>query len=152
MKLTRNTLLALLTVAGVLLILACTDFTAVTWPWRHAWRCAYFEYASQSGWGYQYVSDFSFAQALCYLAAYGVACVAFGVAARRHGLMLAGFALVLCLLGFLSFTIEITHWLWEHNTSWIASFPIVVIPLLVISGTQVALRTKQEVAISRSAA
>ena len=63
----------------------------------------------------------------------------------------AGAGVALCIIGFVSFGIEGSHWLVAHNLSWIASFPVVMFPLAVVAGFQYRHRLSELlVAISES--
>jgi len=37
--------------------------------------------------------------------------------------------MLLCTVGFASFSFELSHWFVDHNSSWIASVPITILPL-----------------------
>lgn len=114
----------------VLLILASTAFTIITAPLGHSsFNWNYFAYAHQDGWGYVYKSDYSLAQVLAYLLAYGSGVVVYPWQTRPR--FLAVPATLLCLAGVISFVIELSHWFFDHNLSWIASFPVVVLPIAV---------------------
>ena len=123
---------------AVLLVLASTKFSAVSWLWGDlSWDWNYFQYSYKNGWGYAYVSEYALGQVLCYIMAYGLGVAAFAIAWTRHGLCLSAVATVVCLLGAVSFCIEVTHWLWPHHLSWIASFPAVMVVLWICVGAQV---------------
>ena len=127
------TLSMLLMAHIALLILAATDFTAVTWMWGdHAWSLNYFQYTHQTGWGHSYESPYGLGQVLCHIAAYGAGTVAFLLAWVRAKAWVGWPGAVLCGVGLASFSIEGSHWLWAHNLSWIASFPGVMAILWVI--------------------
>ncbi len=130
-------LIVLLISHVVLLALASTDFSIVSWLWGDlSWDWNYFQYSYKSGWGYTYVSDYALGQVLCYIVAYGLGIAAFAIAWIRHRIRLSALATALCLLGTLSFSIEATHWLWIHHLSWIASFPVVMVVLWICIGVQ----------------
>ncbi len=133
----RRTLIALLVGHAMLLVLASTNFSAVSWLWGDlSWNCTYFQYAYRNGWGHTYVSDYGLGQVLCYVAAYGLGAAAFGIAWLRLEVPLSAVATVLCLAGAVSFGIEATHWLWAHHLSLIASFPAVMVVLWVCVAAQ----------------
>ena len=132
-----RTLILLLISHAVLLVLASTNFSAVSWVWGDlSWSWSYFQYSYRSGWGYTYVSDYALGQVLCYVLAYGLGVAVFVIVWIRHGLYLSAAATVVCLLGAVSFCIEATHWLWSHHLSWIASFPAVMVVLWICVGVQ----------------
>jgi len=111
-----------------LLLLASTNFTVLTFVGEStSFTWNYYTYASRSGFGYEYVSAYSLPQVLAYIAAYAAGLVVFKLVLgiRFRWINLIGF--ILCILGLLSFTIEGSHWLYDHNRSWIVSFPIVLI-------------------------
>ncbi len=133
----RRTLTLLLIIHAVLLVLACTNFSVVSWLWGDfSWNFRYFEYGCKNGWGYTYVSDYSLGQVFCYIAAYGLGVAVFAIGWLRHGLRLSVPAMVVCLAGAASFCIELTHWLWPHDLSLIASFPLVMVVLWAVIGAQ----------------
>ena len=132
-----KTLIALLISHVVLLALASTNFLVVSLLWGNSsWNWNGFQYSYRSGWGNIYVSDYALGQVLCYMVAYGLGVAAFAIAWIRHGLSLSAVATVVCLLGAVSFCIEVTHWLWSHHLSWIASFPAVMVVLWICIGIQ----------------
>ncbi len=132
-----RTFIALLVGHAVLLVLASTNFSVVSWLWGDlSWNCTFIRYAYRNGWGHAYVSDYSIGQVLCYVAAYGLGVAAFGIAWLRLQLPLSAVATVVCLLGAVSFGIELTHWLWAHHLSVIASFPAAMIVLWVCIAAQ----------------
>jgi hypothetical protein len=62
----------------------------------------------------------------------GIAVYLFAWGAESWYIAAAG--LGLCIVGLVSFGIEGSHWVLSHNLSWIASFPVVVVPLAVVAG------------------
>ena len=131
----------------ILLMLAATDFSIVSWLWGDVcWSWNYFQYTYKSGWGQSYVSDYTFGQLLCYIAGYGLGAAAFAIVWVRYRILLSGIATVLCLLGVLSFLIEASHYLWSHHLSWIASFPVLMVVLWVCIGAQLGRNRKRYMA------
>ncbi len=125
-----------------LLLLASTRFSVVSWMFgRWAWTWEYFQYSCRNGWGYQYQSDYSFAVVLTYLVAFVVGIVGYVIAGKRIAGGWSFLALILCVLGSISFFIEGTHWLWEHHLSWIAICPAASIALAALAIIQLAKRT-----------
>jgi len=126
---------------AVLLMLASTGFSIV-WFFRAgtslSWRYATYSY--RNGFGYAFVSEYTLAQVLTYIAAYVTGIVLFGWVYRRGAKGIGGFAIGLCLLGTISFAIEGTHWLWAHHLSLVLSFPIVLAVLWIL----LAIRLIQE--------
>ncbi len=114
-----------------LLLLASTNFTIVTFVREgtsFTWN--YYAYTSRSGFGYEYVSDYSLPQVLTYIAAYATGLVTFAlVHLRFRWINLIG--VVSSALGLASFVIEGSHWMIDHRRSWIASFPIVFVVLWI---------------------
>ncbi len=116
----------------VLLILASTDFTLVTWFGEAgAWRWTYFQYSFRSGYGHPFVSDYGLGQVLCYCFAYGLGIVSF-LMTRYTGWVSIGF--LLCIVGFLSFILELSHWVFSHHLSAIINVPVVVLLIWIILG------------------
>ena len=121
----------------VLLVLASTNFSVVSWLWGDlSWTWSYYHYSYRNGWGHTYVSEYALGQVLCYAAAYGLGVAAFAIVWIRHRLLSSGLATVVCLVGAASFCIEATHWLWPHHLSLIASFPVVMVVLWICVGVQ----------------
>ena len=132
-----RTLIVLLISHAVLLVLASTNFSVVSWIWgESAWSWSCFQYSFRNGWGHTYVSEYGLGQVLCYIGAYGLGVAAFAIARVRLRLGFSTPAIIVCLLGAASFGIELTHWLWPHHLSLIASFPEVMVILWVIVGAQ----------------
>jgi len=66
---------------ALLLLLASTDFTIVTSvTGRDSLRWCYFKYASQSGFGVEYVSEYPLSIILTYIVAFSVGVVGFTLA------------------------------------------------------------------------
>lgn len=122
----------LLFVHLILLLLASTDFSIVTFVAGEPLHWQYLDYRSSSGFGRPYVSDYSFAVVATYLASYLCGTFAY-LAARARGLRVVGsVGLLLCLIGVASFILEISHWIVDHHRSWIAHSPAVMIVLAVV--------------------
>jgi hypothetical protein len=110
------------------LLLASTAFTLITFPFgSHSFTWNYLDLSYHNGWGYTYHSEYSVLQVITYLFAYATGVVLYPILTRPRPLAL--FAAVICLAGFISFAIELTHWLFDHHLSLIASFPIIVLPI-----------------------
>lgn len=125
----------LLLLHALLLLLASTDFTVVTATFgqEDSWRWCYFKYDSESGWGYQYVSDYTLPVVLTYLAAFAVGTVGFAVVSLRGRWLIGVLGLVLSVLGLISFGIEGSHWVLEHHRSWLAFSPAIMFVLVVLA-------------------
>jgi hypothetical protein len=122
----------LLLLHALLLLLASTDFTIVTAPLgRDAWRWSYFKYSSQAAWGYEYVSDYTLPMILTYIAAFAVGIVGFAVVCLQGRWLIGMLGVVLSVLGLVSFGIEGSHWVFEHNRSWLAFSPAIMFILVV---------------------
>ena len=118
----------------VLLALACTRFTLVSVWASGAWTCDFYTYRYADGWGYVYRSDYTLPVIITYLAAYVAGLAVYALAWGAGSRYVAGAGLALCLIGLMSFGIEGSHWVWSHNLSWIASFPVVMFPLAMVTG------------------
>jgi hypothetical protein len=118
----------------LLLALACTSFTVVTGWANGDWKCNFYAYRYADGWGYVYQSDYTLPVIITYLAAYATGIAVYGLAWRAGSRYVAGTGLALCVVGLVSFGIEGSHWVYAHNLSWIASFPVVMFPLAVVAG------------------
>lgn len=127
----------------ILLTLASSNFTVVSFVRDDvslSWN--YFTYSYRSGFGYEYVSEYSPAQVLAYLAAYGVGLVFFLQVYRKICAILGGIGAVLCVVGLISFGIEGSHWIWSHHLSLIGSFPVVLVLLWVVTGAKMGLMAR----------
>lgn len=132
-----RTFIVLFVSHAVLLVLASTNFSVLSWLWGDfSWSFSYFEYGYRNGWGYTYMSDYALKQVLCYVGAYSLGVAVFAIAWLRYGLWLSVLAMIACLIGVASFCIELTHWLWSHHLSLIASFPAVMVVLWIVIGAQ----------------
>ncbi len=118
---------------AVLLVLASTSFTIVSGFDDGAFGWNYFQYVSQSGWGHPYQFPYSLPVVLTYLAAYGVGILGYGLIWRAGFKVVGSGGTVLCAVGFTSFAYELAHWFGDHYGSWIASAPIVLLPLALIA-------------------
>jgi hypothetical protein len=121
----------LLLVHLALLGLAATSFTIVTGDPFHV---QFYHYGSKSDFGVPYKSDYSLSVVLAYIAAYSAGLVFYARLWRRGSRRLAVGGFVICLLGFLSFAYESTHWLRTFNDSVILSLPVI----LFVTGTVAA--------------
>jgi hypothetical protein len=115
----------------VLLLLAATEFTLITWFRDRNFTINAFAYSFQSGWGYEYRSNYSFAIVATYLAAYVAGLVVFWHALHQRSWLIGGLGAILCSLGVISFAVEGSHWIMTHNRSFIVSFPIVMAVLWI---------------------
>lgn len=110
----------------VLLLLASTSFTVLTYFTERRFQIQYFQYLWQHGWGLRYQFPYSLSVVLTYVAAYAVGVVVYYVAYRDGAKILGSVGLLLCVAGVASFAFEATHWLVDHYTSLILSSPIVL--------------------------
>ena len=138
---TKQTAFLLLHLAA--LVLACTAFTVVTAPLGgHGFRWNYFSYAYANGWGYTYQSDYSLAEVLAYLTAFALGVVCYALPTRP--VFLARFAMLLCVVGFVSFAVELSHWFFDHHLCLIFSLPLVL--LMIGLWTLIATHVRKPVA------
>jgi hypothetical protein len=124
----------LLGLHSLLLLLASTKFTVVTSLLGHTgFDWCFYKYGSSNGWGVPYVSDYRALEVVTFLLAFGIGAIGFLLALKGRLPILAFLGLLLSLVGGLSFTLEGSHWLIDHNRSWIAFSPVVmwVLALLV---------------------
>jgi predicted neutral ceramidase superfamily lipid hydrolase len=123
----------------VLIALAASDFTILSgWAAPEKFQFNYFALSHRSGWGSAYVSEYSFAQVVVYLLAYAAGLMAFAMVVRSGFRVIGGTGVVLCVLGFLSFALEASHWLLNHHSSLIASIPVVMLPLCLVAVFQLS--------------
>ena len=124
----------ILALHALLLLLASTEFTIVTAAFgSDSLRWSYFRYASQSGWGHQFVSDYTLSVVLAYLASFTVGIAGFSLALRRGRHVVGLLGVVLSVIGVISFAIEGSHWIIEHHRSWIAFSPAVMFILALLA-------------------
>ena len=124
----------LLLLHALLLLLASTDFTIVTALTGHdSFRWCYFRYSSWSGFGVRYVSGFTLPVVLTYIACFAVGVVAYSLAMARGRTWTGAVGLVLSGLGLASFLLEGSHWVAEHNRSWLAFSPLAMLVVCVVA-------------------
>ncbi|TWU43426.1 hypothetical protein Q31b_24660 [Novipirellula aureliae] len=124
----------LLALHATLLLLASTGFTIVTaFLGNASLHWCYVKYASSNGWGVKYVSDYSAAEIVTYLLAYTLGVVGFLVALKSRHPVVGLLGVVLSLIGLLSFAIEGSHWIVDHNRSWLAFSPAVMFVLAFLA-------------------
>lgn len=116
------------------MLLASTDYSVVTAAFGGGqlhWQ--YFRYSQHWGWGPggQYTPNNSLLVVLTYL--FGFVCGAAGyfIALKRGNPWAGTLGLILSLIGIVSYSIEASHWIWNHNRSWIACAQSLMILLAV---------------------
>ena len=132
-------------VVGILL--AATGYTILTCLSDDvSFKWNFFQYAYEYGWGHVYQSRYGLLQVLTYVAAYSLGLPVFFHAWARGYRLLGISGAFLCLLGAISFVIESSHWVFNHNVSLIASSPLLIAILWiwwvaqeVIDSTQVSI-------------
>jgi hypothetical protein len=124
----------LLGLHSFLLLLASTKFTIVSSLFGGTGlEWCFYRYATSSGWGVKYVSEYSALEVITFLMAFGVGASGFLLAQKGRFPILAFLGFILSLLGCISFAIEGSHWLMDHNRSWIAYSPIVMWVLALLA-------------------
>ncbi len=123
----------ILALHALLVLLASTEFTIVTAFFGGSFRWCYYRYAWQSGWGFQFVSDYSLPVVLTYLAGFAAGVVGFSLAWRRGRLVLGLLGVGLSAIGMISFAMEGSHWILEHHRSWIAISPVATLILVLFA-------------------
>jgi hypothetical protein len=137
----KKIILSLASIHLLLLLLAATDLSIISWAWgNRTWKFDFFSYAYHHGWGYPFKSDYTLHQVLLYLAAYALGTIVSLVMWTRLRATLARLTMIICAIGTASFALELTHWVWDHHLSLIGSFPIVLIVIWIGIGAQLALR------------
>ena len=127
-----------------LLLLAATRFSMVSWMvGQWAWSCDYLQYSYRNGWGYEYHSDYSFVVVLTYLAAFLVGFIGYRMAGSRIAGASSTLAMILCVLGLISFLVEGSHWLWDHHLSLIAICPAASLLLAGVAVVQLGKQAEQ---------
>lgn len=104
-----------------------TIFTALRRP--HAFNWSYLDFSYSNGWGYVYQSAYSPWQIAAYLLAYASGLFLHPKLTRPR--WLASVAMGLCLMGVVSFVIEASHFVFDHNLSLIGSAPIIMTPIAI---------------------
>jgi hypothetical protein len=123
---TKLWLLGFLLLHVVPLLAGASNFTIFSF-WRHpgSFTFSFFDFSYSSGWGYVYQSSYSLWQVLAYLVAYATGVIFYPRLARPT--WLAAASVGICLMGLISFAIEASHWVLDHNLSLIASLPIALL-------------------------
>ena len=119
---------------ALLMLLASTSFTVVTFFTEdQPLQWCYLKYSHQSGFGYVYESDFSPIVIATYFISFLAGLIGFSVAYQR-GRRIIGFAgAILSAVGLISFAIEGSHLFVEHNRSWLAFSPAIMLVLVAIA-------------------
>ena len=109
----------------LLMLLASTEFTIVTALFGgRSMQWCWYRYVSRSGFGSEFVPDYSLPIIAVYLVAFAFGIAGFGMSLQR-GRSVAGFlGAALSVVGLISFAIEASHWISEHHRSWIAISPL----------------------------
>src|SRR5205823_4709417 len=97
-----------------LLVLASTSFTVVTGVRDNHFQWEYLNYVSQSGWGVPYQFPYTLPVVLTYLAAYGTGLATYIIAWQLGSQIISATGVLICAIGFSSFSYEPTHWFSEH--------------------------------------
>lgn len=119
-----------LAIHAALILLASTAFTVVTAPLGgNALQWSFYRYSSRSGFGGNYVSDYSLAVTLTYLVAFSLGVVGFRMAYRNGRVITGVLGVVLSVIGLVSFLIELSHLFVDHQRSWIAIAPVAMLVL-----------------------
>ncbi|MCA9095464.1 MAG: hypothetical protein KDA68_18420 [Planctomycetaceae bacterium] len=115
----------------VAVILASTDYSILTAPFNGGLHWEYFRYKSFSGWGPngKYTPDNSLLVVVTYLIGYVLGAVSFPLAVRKGNPWAGILGTVLSLVGIVSFGIEVSHWVWMHNSTWMAYAPSLMVLL-----------------------
>ncbi len=124
----------LLALHAILLLFASTGFTIVTaLLGKASLQWCYFRYVSSNGWGARYISDYTAPEIVTYLFAFAVGVVGFFIALKSRRPVIGGLGVLLSLIGVLSFSIEGSHWIFEHHRSWLAFSPAVMLTLVFLA-------------------
>ncbi len=133
-RIERSDMRTMLAMHTILLLLASTSFTIVTaLLGKASLQWCYFKYASSSGWGVRYVSDYSAPEIVTYLLAFTVGAIGFFVAAKSGRPAVGIVGVAPSLIGILSFAMEGSHWIIDHNRSWLAFSPAVMFILVFLA-------------------
>ena len=133
----------------ILLVVASTSFTVLTAINGDRFQWQYFHYTSQTGWGHLYQFPYSLSLVLAYLAAYGTGLATY-ILVWKNGSQIIGITgIVLCALGFASFSYELTHWCTEFYGSWIAHAPGPLLLLAIAALIQTYRRKKAFFSLSK---
>ncbi|QDV13669.1 hypothetical protein CA51_35600 [Rosistilla oblonga] len=123
-----------LAIHAALILLASTAFTAITAPLGgNSLQWSFYSYSFRSGFGTPYVSDYSTAVALTYLIAFAFGGIGFTMASRRGRIRTGMLGIILSVIGFVSFTVELSHVFVDHHRSWIVIAPVAMLVLALIA-------------------
>jgi hypothetical protein len=131
-----NRFLALIAIHVVLLVLASSSFTVVTGLGDQQFQWEYFRYLSQRTWGAPRPVVYSLPVVLAYLAAYSTGVAAYFVSFHRGSPTLGLIGIMFCIIGLVSFALELSHWFIDHQRTWIASAPIALLAIAIATAIQ----------------
>ena len=124
----------LLALHAIFLLLASTGFTIVTaLLGKASIQWCYFRYVSSNSWGVPYVSEYSAPEIVTYLLAFIMGVVGFFLAWQSQRPFVGVLGVLLSLIGTISFAIEGSHWIVDHNRSWLAFSPAVMFALAFLA-------------------
>ncbi|MBI3864113.1 MAG: hypothetical protein HY290_19700 [Planctomycetia bacterium] len=83
-----------------------------------------------------YQSHYGLAVVIAYLAAYAAGAAAYSMAWRSGLTAIGSIGVLVCAVGFASYSFELTHWLFGHANSLIASAPIALLALAPAAAIQ----------------
>jgi len=141
----------LLAIHAILLLLASTNFTIATaFLGKTSLQWCYFKYASSNGWGVEYVSNFTAPEIATYSLAFAVGVIGFSAAIKNKSAVVGMLGVVLSLLGLLSFAIEGSHWFVDHNRSWLAFSPAVMLLLVFLAFLPHRVAVNEDASLNRT--
>ncbi|WP_417730392.1 hypothetical protein [Rosistilla oblonga] len=123
-----------LAIHAALILLASTAFTVITATLGgNSLQWSFYSYSFRSGFGTRHVANYSTAVALTYLIAFVFGGIGFALAFRRGRIRTGMLGVILSVIGFVSFTVELSHVFVAHHRSWIVIAPVAMLVLALIA-------------------
>ena len=123
----------LLFIHAVLMLLACTSYTIVTFFFDGAWKVSFWNYWKSDGFGKQYSSPFPELDIYTYIAGFAIGVVAFGLAIRNGKLIVGIPGVLLSLVGVCCFVNELIQISNDRYHAWVWVCPTLMIILAIIA-------------------
>ena len=114
----------LLVIHIVLLLLAISNLTLITFLFDGSWSFSLGQFSQKDSFGKPYEFEYSLIQVFAYIACYASGFFFYTKCQKVKPNVFSKIALLVCLVGFGTFIFELSHWVVNFNYSIIISFPI----------------------------
>lgn len=111
----------------ILLLLAISNFTIITFWFNQDWSLALWNIAQKDSFGVPYKFDYSLELVLTYIGVYFTGFLFYLKWSLGGAISLRRFSMLICILGLASFSLELLHWIVDFNFSLIVSFPVILL-------------------------